>query len=327
MVKLRIMKNPSISIKSFLETIIDYAGMYPPAKLPFDEAFANYLEYLQDDYGWMISKFVLDSKTIQKLREFVEKNDTGRNKISLTVLLEKENSETDLKKNIEDELREFSDLTASLKEQIQIDSFEFKIPEDMILKNSTKEVSYLLDLVSETVRSAMQKPVFIFYEGKSEKRYIKLLIDALAQHNSKSYNSGLKLRTGSTELNPMPDVADIVFAIRTCLDREIPMKFTAGLHHPLRHFDSPSGKDVHGFFNVFAAGIIAFRHNISDFGLMEIINDKDANDFIFTDEYFSWKDWKISIEEITGARKNLVTAFGSCSFDEPVDDLKKLNLI
>ena len=84
---------------------------------------------------------------------------------------------------------------------------------------------------------------------------------------------------------------------------------------------------MHGFVNVFGAGVIAMRHNISDYGLKEILSDENPDNFVFTDEYFSWKDWKINIDEINLARKDLMISFGSCSFDEPVEDLKNLNLL
>ena len=159
-----------------------------------------------------------------------------------------------------------------------------------------------------------------------EKSFGKL-IQAISDLDLKVYNTGFKLRTGGAETSAFPSAEQIAYCIRKCLDSKVPMKFTAGLHHPFRHFDTVAGVMMHGFINVFGAGIIAMRHDISDMGMREILEDQDPDNFIFTDEYFSWKDWQTGIEDILFARKDLVLSYGSCSFDEPVDDLKALNLL
>ena len=43
------------------------------------------------------------------------------------------------------------------------------------------------------------------------------------------------------------------------------------------------------------------------------------------EEMFRWREWKISTAKIT-QRRQLVTSLGSCSFDEPRDDLRALGL-
>ena len=44
--------------KSLLDGIIDYAGLFPPAQLPMDEAFARFVEHRLSDDGWMLARFV-----------------------------------------------------------------------------------------------------------------------------------------------------------------------------------------------------------------------------------------------------------------------------
>ncbi|MCB0727921.1 MAG: hypothetical protein KDD00_10680, partial [Ignavibacteriae bacterium] len=105
------------------------------------------------------------------------------------------------------------------------------------------------------------------------------------------------------------------------------MKFTAGLHHPFRHFDESIGTKMHGFINVFGAGITAMRHNITNEGLAEMLDDENPDNFKFTEDSFSWKGWETDIDDIVFARNDLVISYGSCSFDEPIDDLKSLKLI
>ena len=58
--------------------------------------------------------------------------------------------------------------------------------------------------------------------------------------------------------------------------------------------------------------------------LRAVIADEDPSHFRFTDDRLSWKDAAASTAEIAAARRDFVTSFGSCSFDEPRDDLRAL---
>jgi hypothetical protein len=82
-----------------------------------------------------------------------------------------------------------------------------------------------------------------------------------------------------------------------------------------------------GFLNVFAAGIIAMRHNISDRGLVEVIMNENIKNFNFTNDYFSWHNWEINLEDVKYARKFLMTSLGGSSFNIPIEELKLLGLL
>jgi hypothetical protein len=57
-----------------------------------------------------------------------------------------------------------------------------------------------------------------------------------------------------------------------------------------------------------------------------MLDDEEPASFSFTDDFFAWREWKIPTERIP-ARRELVTSLGSCSFDEPRDDLRALKLL
>jgi hypothetical protein len=83
---------------------------------------------------------------------------------------------------------------------------------------------------------------------------------------------------------------------------------------------------MHGFLNVLGAGVLAAEHEWSEAQTAQMLDDESAASFSFTDEYFTWREWKISTQRISELRK-LVTSLGSCSFDEPRQDLRALNLL
>lgn len=124
--------------------------------------------------------------------------------------------------------------------------------------------------------------------------------------------AGAKIRCGGTTLPSVEEVADFVAA---CRDAGVPFKATAGLHHPIR-----SG-DRHGFLNLLAAAVFA------DGDLEAILAEEDPDAFTLDERGFGVHDHHADAETIAAARAELFIAYGSCSFDEPVDDLAALGLL
>jgi hypothetical protein len=77
---------------------------------------------------------------------------------------------------------------------------------------------------------------------------------------------------------------------------------------------------------VLGAAILAAEHQWNADQAVTMLEDVDPRSFSFTDDFFAWRDWKIDTERLHDRRK-LVRSFGSCSFDEPRDDLRALNLL
>src|SRR5262249_38895006 len=107
----------------------------------------------------------------------------------------------------------------------------------------------------------------------------------------------------------------------------VPLKFTAGLHHPFRHFDRALQTPMHGFLNVFVAGVLAHARGLQEGQVRDILADEDPGHFAFDATGLSWKEWRATTEEIAAARRHAVLSFGSCSFDEPREDLRARGLL
>lgn len=318
------------SLISFTCKIIDYAGLFPPAKLSLTEALKNFIEYRKGKYAFMMSRFICPVKLLKEFETLLVNDYSGQGIINVSALSSGGNSLDDFKNNLENDLKVWKEFNLKNNERVNINSFELKLPDELIFENNSKNTSSFIDFISDRIKKEISVPVFIYSEGSMNndwKTNSGSLIEGIEIHNLNNFNAGFKLRTGGVEAAAFPSSESIAYCIRQSLDKKVPVKFTAGLHHPFRHYDSGIGTMMHGFINVFGAGIIAMRHDISNHGMEEILNDEDPADFIFTDEFFSWKDWKIEIADIEFARKNLVLSYGSCSFDEPVDDLISFNLL
>jgi hypothetical protein len=139
-------------------------------------------------------------------------------------------------------------------------------------------------------------------------------------------NDGFKLRTGGVTADAFPTSAQIAKVLVAAAKHRVRIKFTAGLHHPVRMFRDEVKTKMHGFLNVLGAGVLAFEHGWNEAQAAAMLDDEDAKSFSFDDKAFAWREWKIDIDRIEAQRK-FVTSFGSCSFDEPREDLRELKLL
>jgi hypothetical protein len=126
-----------------------------------------------------------------------------------------------------------------------------------------------------------------------------------------------KIRTGGETPEATPSSHDIAEFLTTCAARQLAFKATAGLHHPIR------SSTMHGFINVFTAAAFAWNRN-TDQVIVDILDETDPHAFQFTDEMLSWRDQSLETAQVDVARRDFAHSFGSCSFDEPVDDLRNL---
>jgi hypothetical protein len=154
---------------------------------------------------------------------------------------------------------------------------------------------------------------------------------ALAAYNRAAspgqFLAGLKVRTGGTTAAAVPSTGQLAAVIAACRDVGVFWKATAGLHHPVRHYDGALGATVHGFLNVFAAAVLADAHELAVDRIQAILDDEDASHFRFDGDMLAWCELSTTATEIARAREHSLRSFGSCSFDEPCHDLRSLGLL
>ena len=93
--------------------------------------------------------------------------------------------------------------------------------------------------------------------------------------------AGLKLRCGGLEASAFPSCEQIALALTACLSEGVPFKATAGLHHPFPRHDQGVQARMHGFVNVFAAGVVVHVRGIGADRVRAILEDDDAGHFTF----------------------------------------------
>jgi hypothetical protein len=128
-----------------------------------------------------------------------------------------------------------------------------------------------------------------------------------------------KVRCGGTA--PAPEPEDLAAFVAGCAARDLGWKATAGLHHPFRDADPATGERRHGFLNVLAAaGLAAAGAQATD--VAAVLADSDAEAFALDASGLRWRGHVIGAE----ARERF-DGYGSCSFDEPIEDLVALGAL
>ena len=140
-------------------------------------------------------------------------------------------------------------------------------------------------------------------------------LDAVVGHGA-----GAKVRCGGATSDMYPSPAELARFVCGCRDRGLAFKATAGLHHPLRE------GILHGFLNLLAAAVLAHA-GADERDLAEVLAEEDAAAFAVDDEAFAFYGHEFGAEQIAATREGLFTGYGSCSFSEPVEDLRGLRIL
>jgi hypothetical protein len=119
-----------------------------------------------------------------------------------------------------------------------------------------------------------------------------------------------KVRCGS---DAVPAGGALAEFIRLCRERGVAFKATAGLHHAVRT------AGAHGVLNVLAAAVFDDEE--------AALAEERADSFSLDAEAFRWRDREARPDELERVRRSVFASIGSCSFKEPVDELRALGLL
>lgn len=303
---------PAASLRALLEHSIDYAGMFPPCALELEPALTNQARYVRLDESWMLNAFVLPVGRFDAARQFLGQFDPTL-PLCISALGPKTENATAFCEALDETEAAIRALSAHNVDLVSINQLEMFLPGDVD--------SSLLQEARSIVGSLPA-----FWEAPAERA--EQTIALLAEHNSNADHPtfGYKMRTGGVTADAFPTSAQIAPALVAPATHQVPIKFTAGLHHPLRQYREEVKTKMHGFLNVLGAAVLAAEHKWNAAQTTEMLEDENASSFKFDDEYFEWRDWKIGIQRLKD-RRRFATTFGSCSFDEPRDDLRALKFL
>lgn len=291
---------PSRSLITLLSGIVDYAGLFPPASLTMAEAVRNYATYLQGSDAWALGRFIVPASRLVEFEREIPRSPSSPWKLSVLVGSDMRNELT----AVHEFNRRNHDIAAA-------DAVELKA-------GSVEEIATASALVPETFHLFVEIPI------QSDPAP---LVRAIG-------NAGrfAKVRTGGITADAFPSSNDLARFLRACVTEQVPFKATAGLHHPIRSIYNLTYKPgsergmMYGHLNVFLAAAFATQ-GMSETELTALLEEKSRDAFRFDDAGVTWRSRRLRIEEIERMRRSVGLSFGSCSFREPMDELRMMKLL
>lgn len=293
---------------ALLSKLIDYAGLFPPANLSMEQSIEEYQAARRSDYGWILGRFICPASRLADLQAGVSST------FPLSVILETPT-----------EARAWFNAARSAVASLQSllpACLELRLPEPIALRETFgANIAQLAALLS----NAGLRDVPTFVEFPRTARWSELLSGGIGSLSRAKM--GAKIRCGGITEDAFPSCDEIAHFIAACKEYGVPFKATAGLHHPVRHRDPASGFLMHGFVNVSAAAVFAERPDFAHDQLVSILAEQDAAAFSLAEGEFHWRGYGADTSAISAARNALFTAYGSCSFTEPITDLQSLGML
>ena len=310
---------------ALLEGLIDYAGLFPPAALDLAPALENHAHYRSGPDAWMLGRFIVPASRLDDVDAHAERLRSGDGPWRFSVLgLPPEDGE-DWDEAARRTLEAARAFDARHDGRTACDRFELKLPAGL-----ARDPDALADRLGGLdaayrergdagPRAALEVP---YLEAPDA---VAPAAQAVADANGRASRPAfaLKFRCGGVTPDLVPGVEALAGALEAALRAGAPFKATAGLHHPLPNDDEAVGARMHGFLGVFGGAALARVHGLGRDDLAEILDDADP-DAWGADDDLRWRSLRASAAEVADARQQAALSFGSCSFDEPREDLEAL---
>jgi hypothetical protein len=311
------------SVRAFLSELIDYAGLFPPAKLPLDEALRKYAEYRQGPDAWMLGRFIVPAAQLAEVSRVGGELLAQGPPWAFSVLGGGGNTVAEFLEGVRADLASIDGFRQRHPGRAGVAVYELKFPVALRAAPESEQAHLFHDTLN---------PLLDSDDSGRLQVYCELSPGPAARHGTlptvlQVLKRGLKMRCGGLEAAAFPSPEQVALVLYLCRKLDRPFKATAGLHHPLRHTDTGLNVKMHGFINLFGAALLAHQQQLSAEQIQAVLEDEDSGHFVFEEQQFRWKDLAIAVEQIQHGREAFATSFGSCSFDEPRDDLRALGLL
>ena len=301
------------AIDALLDELIDYAGLFPPARLDMDPAVRTYARHRQGPLASALGRFIVP---IARIEEF---------EVAAASLLP-------VVPGIEDEAQapELWGVSALVSAAEDLDSVRADLETIEAFNDRHTEVgagAAIIDTIElkagsgeavDAVLDLLEDEIYPYFE-LDHRTALRGTVAAIA-----GLDGGAKIRTGGLDPAAHPSVDELAGFIEACSMAGVPFKATAGLHHPVRAHQSSVDTMQFGFLNVFLGASMLHADRIDVDRLRDLLGEEDPKAFLCTDRDVSWRGVSIDAESLAAARSRFAHSYGSCSFDEPTDELREM---
>lgn len=305
------------AVRAAFTHLIDYAGLFPPAKLDMAAALADYAACRQGPYAWMLGRFIVPASRIPELLAALPCGEP----VPLSVIVDAGADPAPWLSRVQRIFDEAAALRAN-EPRVSIECLEIALPPLATLRDTYDAP---IGQFAAALKQSSLRDVPAFVEVPRDNRWDSELgsaLFALSRHRL-----GAKLRCGGVVPEAFPSTSDVAtFICAAIQEHGVPMKATAGLHHPIRHLDKHLGVPMHGFLNVLTAAAFA-RAGMERSNVADIVACEDADRFHFSEHGLEWDGQHVHVEDLEATRAQAFISYGSCSFSEPTSDLQAMGAL
>ncbi len=263
------------------------------------DAVANYCRYVASGDAWLLGRYIVPASRLPEFESALISNPPTQ-KIPVSVLTG-------------------PDLMGAVSTVLAFNAHSpYAVVDSLEVKAESPEVI-------RTTASAVPEGFTTYFEVAHDGDLSPLL------HTIGQVNGRAKVRTGGLQEHSFPSTDDLAGFIRGCHAAQVPFKATAGLHHAVRGIhaltDEPDASTctMHGFLNVVLAAVFLSAGTHAE-EVTALLGEQHAT-FAFTPAGIGWRNHIVSTQQIRDARQHLFISFGSCSFEEPVNELRGRGLL
>ncbi|NYG58828.1 hypothetical protein BJ980_001751 [Nocardioides daedukensis] len=275
--------------------MVDDAAIFPPGNAALDTALTDHVTRRREPWAEVVDTFVISDHRLAELRDLVPGD---ADPVGLSIVIGAGAGGLAPATS-----------TAQRLDGMSLSGLEVALRDPADLVGNARRVIAALDqaldlgVLDEDVTLSVELP-----QGQPSSGWLAAA-DELAAREIR-----LKFRTGGVDAELFPSADELGAWITAALDRESPFKCTAGLHHAVRHRDRETGFEHHGFLNV----LLATRVCLDGGDPVEVLREESAEALVTLARELG--------DDTLSRTRRWFTGFGSCSIDDPVEDLHELGI-
>lgn len=313
-------------LERIIEGLFDYAGTYPPASLALDDAVEETLGFADSlERPYLVgSDLVLETREVPRLLELGQRLESRSARFRLAALVQAPlQSHTDL-------VSELKRLTVLLDRNgdddgppIRLVSVELKTDRaiDDLLENEIERLPHLSAVLGD------RSPLLFIECERLREVDPDLRHELYSQiHDINTMNANLRIGLKVRCAGPSPySRADLATVLSETAAFVLPLKATAGLHHPL--VERERYRNDVGFLNLVVARLLLAKYGsdrLAHGDLQACLATENPRDFDLSEQALAWREFAITADDLDGGNDHSLLRIGSCSIREPDDDLARL---
>jgi hypothetical protein len=273
-----------------LHDLIDDAGLFPPARKPMAQAIADHAAARRGPARWMLGRFLCPVSRLPELAGHAPLDGSW----GYGAIFDGDGEDW------LDAVRGDLGRLAAFAGRGAVGVVEVRLPAGAVGRQTIE--AFARALHEDGPAHRMEAFLEVTTRDAGE---IGATLEAIAATRSGA-PLGAKVRCGGLSADAFPPAAALAAFVEAAR--------RPGVHHPFRTLDAEVGALQHGFVNLLAATALPAAP------AAEVIEDPDPDAFAIDRDGLRWRAHLADAAAIARARA-LFTAYGSCSFDEPVEDL------